>query len=164
MTNAQLSEEPKKDAPDVKMLPPMMLALFMVGGIALDWLIPMNWGHGWGWFGLVLVIGALAFAKWAIKTFEAAGTNVPPNMPATAIVTDGPFKYSRNPMYLSMVVLYLGVAMLADAPVMLLLAVALFAVLNNKVIKAEEDYLEAKFGDEYRAYKERTYRWVNPDL
>lgn len=159
-----MTEETKKDAPDVKMLPPMMLALFMVGGIALDWLIPLNWGHGWGWLGLIMVVGALAFAKWAIKTFEEAGTNVPPNMPATTIVTGGPFKYSRNPMYLSMIVLYAGVAMLADAPLMLLLTVGLWYVLDNKVIKAEEAYLEVKFGEEYTAYKERTQRWINPDL
>jgi protein-S-isoprenylcysteine O-methyltransferase Ste14 len=111
-----------------------------------------------------MVIGALAFAKWAIKTFKEAGTNVPPNMPATTIVTTGPFKYSRNPMYLSMLVLYAGMAMLADAPLMLLLTGGLFAVLNNKVIKAEESYLEAKFGEDYLAYKARVHRWITPDL
>lgn len=167
MSENETKNEPengKSDIPVTGMLPPMILALFLTGGIALDWLIPLNLGHGWGWLGLIMVAGALAFAKWAINTFKTAGTNVPPNLPVTVIVTEGPFKYSRNPMYLSMLVLYAGVALLADAPLMLLLTAGLWAVLNNKVIKAEEAYLEAKFGDEYTDYKERTYRWINPDL
>ena len=148
------------DAPSTGMLPPMRLVLFLVGGIALDWIIPINFGHWWGVIGLVLVIGAVAFGKWAIETFKKAGTNVPPNLPATALVTDGPFKYSRNPMYLSMLILYAGVAMMADAPLMLLLTLGLWYVLETQVIAHEEEYMDAKFGDDYEAYKTQVDRWL----
>ena len=147
------------DTPEVGMLPPMRLALFLVAGITLDWVIPINLGHGWGWLGLALVIGSLAYGKWAIETFKKAGTNVPPNKPAIMLGTDGPFEYSRNPMYMSMVVMYFGVAMLADAPVMLLLSFALWAVLDRQVIVKEEEYMEAKFGEDYVLYKQKVSRW-----
>ncbi len=148
------------DAPEVGMLPPMRFALFLAGGIVLDWIIPINFGHGWGWLGLILVIGALAFGKWAIETFKKAGTNVPPNKPAIKIVTDGPFKYSRNPMYLCFLVMYVGLAMLADAPLMLFLTGGLWYVLDQQVIEKEEEYLTAKFGDRYLSYCDRVRRWI----
>lgn len=148
------------DAPSAGMLPPMRLALFIAGGITLDWLIPINFGHWWGAFGLVLLIAALVIAKWAIETFKKAGTNVPPNKPATVIVQDGPFKYSRNPMYFSFVMGYAGLAMLADAPLMLLMAVGLWFMLDRMVIEPEEEYLTAKFGEEYELYQEQVRRWV----
>lgn len=154
------NEVSELDAPDVGMLPPMRLALFLIAGITLDWLIPINFGSGWGWLGLVLIIAALGFGKWAIQCFKAAGTNVPPNKPALMIVTDGPFQYTRNPMYISMLSLYAGTAMLADAPLMLLLTAGLWYVLDRQVIAKEEAYLGAKFGEPYMRYKAKVRRWV----
>lgn len=149
------------DAPATGMLPPMRLVLFIVGGLVLDWLIPLGLGHGWGWLGLFFIGGALALGKWAINTFDKAGTNVPPNKPALAVVTDGPFKYTRNPMYLSMVVLYAGLAMVADAPLMLLLLTpALWYVLDSQVIEAEEEYMDDKFGEKYNLYRDSVRRWI----
>lgn len=154
------TEAPEKpDAPEVGMLPPMRFALFLAGGIVLDWLIPINFGSSWGWFGLMLVIAALGFGKWAISMFKKAGTNVPPNKPAHAIVQGGPFKYTRNPMYLSFVVMYVGLAMLADAPLMLFLTLGLWYVLDTQVIEKEEAYLTEKFGDEYLSYCDKVRRW-----
>lgn len=148
------------DVPEVGMLPPMRFALFIAGGLILDWMIPLNMGHGWGWLGLLLFCGALAFGKWGIETFKDAGTNVPPNKPATTIVTHGPFKYTRNPMYLGFVVMYVGLSMLADAPLMLFLTIGLWYVLDDQVIEKEEEYLTAKFGDEYLNYCDKVRRWV----
>lgn len=108
----------------------------------------------------MLVGVALFTIGWAKKTFKAAGTNVPPNQPAMAIATDGPYKYTRNPIYLSALMLYLGLAMLADAPVMLLLALGLFYLLDQHVIAPEEKYLSDKFGEEYLSYKATVRRWV----
>lgn len=159
-TDIETESPPKEDAPEVGMLPPMRFALFIAGGIVLDWLIPLNMGHGWGWLGLLLVIAALTVGKWAINTFKKAGTNVPPNKPAHSIVQGGPFKYSRNPMYLSFVVMYVGLAMLADAPLMLFLSIGLWYVLDNMVIEKEEEYLTAKFGDEYLTYCDKVRRWI----
>lgn len=153
-------QDTQADAPAVGMLPPMRLAMFMVAGLALDFLIPLGLGRAWGWLGLILICCTLGFGKWAIETFKAAGTNVPPNMPALKIVHDGPFKYTRNPMYLSMVVLYAGVAMVADAPLMLLLTIGFWFVLDRQVIAAEEEYLTEKFGEDYTDYQFRVRRWI----
>lgn len=150
----------KADAPDVKMLPPMVVLLFVSAGIILDWLFPFNWGHMWGGLGLILFIAAVICAKWSINVMKAAGTNVPPNQPATVIVSEGPFQFSRNPIYLSFLVAYAGLAMMADAPVMLLLIPALYFALERMAIVPEEAYLEEKFGDEYLGYKNSVRRWV----
>ena len=149
-----------EDRPDVKILPPMLLCFFLAGGIVLDWVIPINFGHGWGWLGLLLLGGAFFIAKQSKDLFERAGTNLPPNQPTTVIVTEGPYQYSRNPIYLAFVIGYAGLAMLADAPVMLVLAFGLFFVLEQYAIQPEEKYLEAKFGDEYQNYKSKVRRWV----
>lgn len=151
-----------EDRPDVKILPPMLLCLFLAAGIVLDWIIPINFGHGWGWLGLLLLGGAFFVAKQAKDLFESAGTNLPPNQPTTAIVTEGPYQYSRNPIYLAFLVGYAGLGMLADAPAMLVLAGGLFFVLEQQVIEPEEKYLAAKFGDEYLKYKESVPRWLGP--
>jgi len=91
---------------------------------------------------------------------KRAGTNVRPDQPSLHLVTDGPFRYSRNPLYLATLGLYGGVTLLVDAVWPALLLVPLLAVLRWGVIAREERYLEAKFGDEYRAYKARVRRWL----
>ncbi|MGB0719291.1 MAG: methyltransferase family protein, partial [Bdellovibrionales bacterium] len=128
--------------------------------IALDFLLPYGFGRGWGWLGLVLFTGAVAFAKWAIGTMKKAGTNVPPNLPATALVTHGPFQYSRNPIYLAFLVAYAGLGMMADAPIMMVLVIGLFFALERGAIRPEEDYLTQTFGEDYLTFKARTRRWV----
>jgi len=89
-----------------------------------------------------------------------AGTNVRPDQPATAIVVDGPFRFTRNPLYLGLTGLYAGVALLVDALWPLLLLVPLLVIVKWGVIHREERYLEAKFGETYRLYKARVRRWL----
>ncbi|MBI1301369.1 MAG: isoprenylcysteine carboxylmethyltransferase family protein [Alphaproteobacteria bacterium] len=148
-----------QDAPSVGMLPPMRFALFVIAGITLDWLLPLDFGPSWGWLGLFLVIAGMSLGYWAIQTFMKAGTNVPPNMPALKIVTDGPFQYTRNPMYIAFIAIYFGLALLADAPLMLVLTLAFWYDLNHNVIEAEEEYLTDKFGETYEQYKTTVGRW-----
>ena len=147
------------DHPDVPMLPPIVFLLFLIGGLVLDWLMPINFGHGWGAFGLILLIGALGVIAWCNMIFEKAGTNISPEKPSLTIIKEGPYAYSRNPIYVCFLVAYLGLAMLADAPVMILLTGALFFVLGKYVIQREEEYLEATFGEEYLDYKSKVGRW-----
>ncbi len=152
--------ETVKDAPKIAMLPPTLLLVFICAGITLDWIFPVNFGHLWGGFGLILLISAFSLTIWAKKCFENAETNVAPNKPATTIVTDGPFQYTRNPMYLSFMIGFAGLGMMADAPLMLLLLFPLFYMLNNKTIIPEEAYLTEKFGDTYTEYQSRVNRWI----
>jgi protein-S-isoprenylcysteine O-methyltransferase Ste14 len=148
------------DAPKVIMLPPTLLLLHICAGIILNWAIPMSFGHAWGWLGLLLVVLAFGITKWSKDVFKKAGTNVPPNQPALTIVKDGPYRFTRNPMYLCFLLVFTGLALLADAPMMMLLIFPLFYFLDQRVIVPEEEYLGAKFGDVYLDYKKQVRRWV----
>lgn len=151
---------PQKDIPNVIMLPPILIFLHVIAGIVLDFLFPVNFGHGWGWLGLMLLISCFGIIAWAKKLFDRAGTPVPPNQPATAIVTTGPYKYSRNPMYVAFMAGYIGLSLMADAPAMLLLGFVLFYILDQRVIVPEENYLSEKFGTVYTDYKDEVRRWI----
>lgn len=89
-----------------------------------------------------------------------AGTNVDPREPTTAIVTGGPYRFTRNPLYVSMTLMYTGISALANALWPMLLLPGVLAVMNKGVIEREERYLERKFGDEYLRYKAGVRRWV----
>ena len=110
--------------------------------------------------GLPLVAGGLSLGAWFSGTLRGAGTPVDPRKPVAALVTDGPYRYSRNPGYLSLAMVYAGAASLANSlPSILLLPVAL-GVIRRGVIKREERYLERLFGEEYLRYKARVGRWL----
>jgi protein-S-isoprenylcysteine O-methyltransferase Ste14 len=89
-----------------------------------------------------------------------AGTNVLPTRPALAIVTDGPFRFTRNPLYLANAVAYLGLTLVFNTVWTLLLYVPMLLVIHWGIIRREERYLEAKFGETYLAYKARVRRWL----
>lgn len=91
---------------------------------------------------------------------KRAGTDPRPSRPSTAIVTSGPFRFMRNPMYVGTTSLYAGVSLLANAVWPLVLLVPLLLVLRWGVVSREERYLEAKFGDSYRAYRAQVRRWL----
>ena len=149
-----------KDAPKVMMLPPTLVLIHICAGIVLNWLFGTSSDEAWGWLGLGLLGGAFALTCWAKRVFEEAGTNVPPNKPATVIVQDGPYRYTRNPMYLSFVMGFAGLALLAGAPMMLLTTASLFYFLDQRVIVPEEEYLTVKFGEPYRDYMKQVRRWI----
>jgi protein-S-isoprenylcysteine O-methyltransferase Ste14 len=112
------------------------------------------------WIGVVLVLTSIPIAITAFRTMIRAQTSFDPRKPTTAIVTEGPFRYSRNPMCLSLTLLYLGVALLINALWILLLVGPLLVAIQRGVIAREEAYLERKFGEEYRNYKAQVRRWV----
>jgi protein-S-isoprenylcysteine O-methyltransferase Ste14 len=105
--------------------------------------------------GTGITIGALA-----IREMQSAGTNVQPQQPTTALVTEGPYRFTRNPIYLSMTLIYSGLAMLTNALWPLLLLPLPLQLLKRGVIEREERYLEHKFGERYQRYKESVPRWI----
>ena len=110
--------------------------------------------------GLTL-IGASVILVWrAFQRMSRAGTNVNPTEPATVLVTEGPFKYTRNPLYLSLTLFYVGISILVNALWAMLLLPAVLFLINRGVIDREERYLERKFGEQYKQYKERVRRWI----
>jgi len=89
-----------------------------------------------------------------------AETNLDPRKPATTVVTEGPFRFTRNPLYLSMLLMYLGVSAFANGLAPILLLPVVQRLMRSGVIEREERYLERKFGDEYVQYKVGTPRWI----
>ncbi len=110
--------------------------------------------------GLLLFVGGAIVGLPATRLFRRLGTNVEPWRPATRIVTAGAYRWTRNPMYLGMALIYAGLAVAFDGPIALFLLPAVLLVIQTQVIAREERYLEAKFGDEYRSYKARVRRWL----
>lgn len=152
----------RPDNPGVITHPPYLYAGALAAGAALDWLIPLPIVTARAGFapGVTLIVVALALAAWCFGLFRRAGTNVPTNKPATAIVTEGPYRFSRNPIYVALTTLSAGVALWANSWWMLGLLIPTFVIMNIGVIEREERYLAAKFGDEYMAFKARVRRWL----
>ena len=110
--------------------------------------------------GAIVFALALALFAWAIATVTQAGSNVPTSRPTTTIVDGGPYRFTRNPIYLGMALGLIGLA-IAFNSVWLLLALVPFAlVIRYGVVAREEAYLERKFGDVYLGYKSRVRRWL----
>ena len=110
--------------------------------------------------GLVLILLAPALATWAGLLMKRSGTNVNPSRPALTIVRSGPFRFTRNPMYLALCLLQLGLGFLLNDWSTLLFVLPLALVLHYGVILREEKYLSAKFGDQYLALKRDVRRWL----
>jgi protein-S-isoprenylcysteine O-methyltransferase Ste14 len=149
---------------NVRFPPPLLY----FGPLLLGWLLGWLLGIG-GWknyrslslyVGGVLALAGIILILWAAGLFRRAGTNVRPWEPASALVVTGPYRKTRNPMYLGMTLLYFGLAVLLHSIVALLLLVAVLVVMQTQVIAREESYLEARFGDDYREYKKRVRRWI----
>jgi protein-S-isoprenylcysteine O-methyltransferase Ste14 len=107
----------------------------------------------------VLFAGLVGVAIF-LRAFRRHGTNVPTYKPATALVTDGPYRFSRNPGYVSMFLIYAGIVLAADNAWLLGLLVIFVAVIHYGVVRREEHYLEHRFGDDYRRYRSAVRRWI----
>jgi protein-S-isoprenylcysteine O-methyltransferase Ste14 len=110
--------------------------------------------------GALLAVGSIVLGGWAARTMRQAGTPVEPWEPSTALVTDGPYRFSRNPIYLAMTLLGAGIALLANAGWVLAGALAAAVVVEKGVIEREEPYLQRRFGERYAAYRARVRRWL----
>jgi protein-S-isoprenylcysteine O-methyltransferase Ste14 len=144
--------------------PPLLFAGAVVLGLALDrWVVPAGFGLSnmarQGGAG-VLVVAGLALGVAAFRLFSRAGTHVEPWKPSTALVTDGVYRWTRNPMYVGMSLLQAGLALVFDSVAVLAMLVPLLVVLRYGVIAREERYLAAKFPDQYAAYRQRVRRWL----
>ncbi len=156
------SDSGKPDNPGVITHPPFLYAGALAVGALLDLVIPLPiLPAGTGLVpGVALIVLALALAFWCFMLFRRAGTNVPTNKPVTAIVTGGPYRFSRNPIYVALTALSVGIALWVNSWWMLGLLLPTLVLMNIGVIDREERYLATKFGDEYLAYKARVRRWL----
>jgi protein-S-isoprenylcysteine O-methyltransferase Ste14 len=146
-------------------LPPIILAGTLAIGFLLDFVWPLAFSPALQRpyavaLGIALMLFAFAIAFAAVRELNAFGTPVDIRKPVTELVTSGPFHISRNPIYLGMVLLSVGVAFVADSIWILIVTIALVLILKKGVIEAEEAYLERKFGTSYLDYKSRVRRWI----
>ena len=165
MSSAAKAEKPGPKHPGVKFPPPFLFVAGLALGFLLDrcwpvpW-IPASWGTyrfalGWGIVALGLGLGA-----WGFITFLRARTAILPHHPASRLVYAGPYRYTRNPMYVGLTGGYLGIAVLIDSLWPLLFLPAVLAALYRFVIRREERYLTAEFGAAYEDYRRKVRRWL----
>jgi protein-S-isoprenylcysteine O-methyltransferase Ste14 len=150
------------DTPGVIACPPLIFLGALGVGLFLHWLMPVRLLPPGPALvaGAVLCGAAVAVGIWGSVTMRRAGTSVRPDRPVTVLVTGGPFRFSRNPLYLSLILLYLGITLLLDALWPLLMLMPVLAFVHRRIVLREERFLEVKFGDAYRAYKARVRRWI----
>jgi protein-S-isoprenylcysteine O-methyltransferase Ste14 len=110
--------------------------------------------------GIVLIILAPTLALSALVTMKAAGTNVDPAKPAITIVRGGPFRFTRNPMYVALCLVQVALGFFLNDWITLLFVVPLALILHYGVVLREERYLAAKFGEPYLQYKREVRRWI----
>ena len=151
------------DTAQVIIRPPLGWGLAVLAGLALNWLVPLPFllaDLPAGWLGGMVFLLALGLFAWAIVTITTAGSNVPTNLPTTTIVESGPYRFTRNPIYLGMFLGLVGLAIALDDLWLLLILVPFALVIRYGVVAREEAYLERKFGDVYRSYRSRVRRWL----
>ena len=157
----RMSDQP--DAPGVVIHPPIALAIALALAFALNWFWPLPFvppaiPHIQA--GVLLVIVMLLIIRWAAVTFRKAHTNLLTSQAATTIVATGPFAYSRNPIYVALLIGMAGAAIAFDSLWFLAGLVAIWFVLRYGVIAREESYLERKFGASYLDYKAKVRHWL----
>lgn len=151
------------DTAQVIIRPPLAWGFSVVAGLALNSLVPLQFlpaDSPAGWLGAMVFVVALALVAWAIVTIARAGSNVPTNLPTTTIVESGPYRFTRNPIYLGMFLGLIGLAIAFDNLWLLMMLVLFVLVIRYGVVAREEAYLESKFGNVYGGYRARVRRWL----
>lgn len=152
------------DGPTAAPWPPILIAVAVLAAVLLGYLAPLPWPGLDDWparvVGITIGTAGLALVLWAISTLNRHETAVMPNKGASNLVTSGPFRWVRNPIYLGDVLIFLGVAEVTKNIWFVVLGLVFAGLVTWLAILPEERHLEAKFGDEYRAYKAKTRRWI----
>jgi protein-S-isoprenylcysteine O-methyltransferase Ste14 len=148
--------------PGFLLLPPLTYLLPLVFGLLLDRRIhvpflPRSLARTLGW---PLLGGGVLLNGWFNFTMRRIDTPIDPRKPVSKLVTDGPFRYTRNPAYLSLTMIYAGVSALRNALWPIVLLPLVLYVIQRDQIEREEQYLERILGEEYLTYKTRVRRWV----
>jgi protein-S-isoprenylcysteine O-methyltransferase Ste14 len=162
MTQTAMPPVNASDNAGVIMRPPNLVAATFVLGFALELLWPtcLPGGRAFLVLGLPFIAGGVLLMAAAMRQFRAAGTHVETWRPTEALVTRGVYARTRNPIYLAMLAIYIGLGIEINSVWVLALAVPLFFALRYGVIAREERYLAAKFGEPYRAYCAQVRRWL----
>ena len=151
-----------QDNPDIRVPPPLMYLVPLAAGLVLDRrlhlpFLPRGVARG---LGLSLLGGGVTLNAWFLLTIRKADVPIRTDKPVQRLTTEGPFRYSRNPSYLALVMIYAGIAFLLNSLWAILFLPLVVVVMQREVIGREERYLERTFGEEYLTYKGKVRRWV----
>lgn len=145
--------------------PPFLFLACLILGLVLDrvWPLPLSLRETapliWTAGGVLIVLGVAIFAA-GVRNFSRAATPVPSTRPVRTLVTTGIHGWSRNPIYVGMFLVYVGIGVAAQSTWVLVLTLPLAILIRYGVVAREESYLERRFGDAYRDYKARVRRWL----
>jgi len=142
--------------------PPVLLLFHVLAAFLLNWLVPLPFAFPkvLEWMGYILVFAGLGSAFSAVSQFGRMHTTLDPHGSVSAVVTSGPYRFSRNPIYFGFLCTLIGLPLALGNYWGAVLSPLLMMSLYQLVIKHEEAYLEKKFGDVYTSYKSRVRRWL----
>lgn len=143
-------------------VPPVYLLLFILGQVAIHrfWPLAQLLDGPLRYAGLIIIAIGIFFAGWGVRSFVKADTAYRPMEESTALVTHGLYRHTRNPMYLGMILVLMGVCLLLGSLSPWLLVPGFFLTIRTVFVIPEEAMMERIFGDEYRAYKAKVRRWI----
>lgn len=141
--------------------PPLLYLGALLLALLLQWLLPLPFlGSGAAPVGIGITLVAIGLFVASVRTFGAAGTPVPGNRPTTTIVSRGPYRWSRNPIYLAFSLLLLGLSLWLDVAWLLVTLAIAAGLMNFVVIPREERYLASRFPADYAPYRASVRRWL----
>lgn len=155
--------DPKNHSGLNRVIPPPLIYIFtLLIGIGFNYLwptslLPSSWAFT---VGAVLIVVSILIMPPVLLSFRRATTTFDVNKAASTLITDGPYRFSRNPTYVSLTLLYIGLGAIFNNVWILILVVPLFLVIDLWIVRREETHLEEKFGEAYRRYKSATRRWL----
>lgn len=155
--------EPSRDVPDIVVLPPVLVAGTLLIGVLIHYalwtvtLLPTVLARV---LGVAVFISAGVLAHFSQLAMTRVGTNILPTQPTLALAIDGPYRFSRNPLYVAAIGVYLGVTLWVNGLAPLLLMLPMTWLLHWGIVLREERYLQSKFGDAYQSYRSTVRRWL----
>jgi protein-S-isoprenylcysteine O-methyltransferase Ste14 len=143
-------------------IPPVILLACILSEIGLHYKLPLTEiiPAPWHWFGIAMIVVGVLIIIVPASAFARADTTIKPFQDSSQLVVTGMYRYTRNPMYVGMVIILLGVAVLLGDLSPFIMPILFVPILNSRVIRHEEEMLEERFGDEYRELKKTVRRWV----
>ena len=150
------------DAPQFRLWPPVAVGVPWLVGVAIEraWGLSVDLGPIGEVVGWALIVFFVGWNGWSLVLFARRRTGLLPGQRTTTLLDEGPYRVSRNPLYLGLLALYLGAALIASSWVALALAPLAFAGLHWGAVLPEERYLSERLGTEYAEYRDRVRRWM----
>ena len=150
------------DSPGIPVPPPLLFVTALAAGVLIDGNV-LRWRHVMHvsqWAGVAVALTGLVLIGVTLALFRRHRTRPEPWEPASALIEAGPYRISRNPMYLGMAVAAAGIAIFFESIAAFVLLAGVVIVIDRWVIAREEAYLARRFGDEFAAYRKRVRRWL----